>query len=163
MERWGNSQRCLVKGWRGLLHPAQVTSSSLDQIERQTTVNILKLQKHRKAPKIKPPTPPSLLIAANSLMSWCHRPLSLLTPLHVASEKAHNDVLEVLLKHEAKVSFSKPKTVWTTNQCENCRNCSTSSTVSEKSFRYNVSSFLHPSKIQRWEVMKHKYFVTVLQ
>lgn len=35
---------------------------------------------------------------------WCHCLLSLLTPLHVASEKAHNDVLEVLVKHEAKVS-----------------------------------------------------------
>lgn len=29
--------------------------------------------------------------------------LSFLTPLHVASEKAHNDVVEVVVKHEAKV------------------------------------------------------------
>ncbi|KAF3827760.1 hypothetical protein GH733_000995 [Mirounga leonina] len=28
-----------------------------------------------------------------------------LTPLHVASEKAHNDVVEVVVKHEAKVDF----------------------------------------------------------
>lgn len=28
---------------------------------------------------------------------------SFLTPLHVASEKAHNDVVEVVVKHEAKV------------------------------------------------------------
>lgn len=29
--------------------------------------------------------------------------LRFLTPLHVASEKAHNDVVEVVVKHEAKV------------------------------------------------------------
>lgn len=31
--------------------------------------------------------------------------LRFLTPLHVASEKAHNDVVEVVVKHEAKVYF----------------------------------------------------------
>jgi hypothetical protein len=29
--------------------------------------------------------------------------LRFLTPLHVASENAHNDVVEVVVKHEAKV------------------------------------------------------------
>lgn len=28
---------------------------------------------------------------------------SFLTPLHVAAEKAHNDVIEIVVKHEAKV------------------------------------------------------------
>lgn len=30
--------------------------------------------------------------------------LSFMTPLHVAAERAHNDILEVLQKHGAKVS-----------------------------------------------------------
>lgn len=30
-----------------------------------------------------------------------------MTPLHVAAEKAHNDVMEVLHKHGAKVNMSK--------------------------------------------------------
>lgn len=30
-----------------------------------------------------------------------------MTPLHVAAEKAHNDVMEVLHKHGAKVNISK--------------------------------------------------------
>lgn len=37
--------------------------------------------------------------------------LSLQTPLHVASEKAHNDVIEVLVKHEVKVSERQLKCV----------------------------------------------------
>lgn len=31
--------------------------------------------------------------------------LSFMTPLHVAAERAHNDILEVLQKHGAKVCF----------------------------------------------------------
>lgn len=31
--------------------------------------------------------------------------LRFLTPLHVASEKAHNDVVEIVVKHEAKVYY----------------------------------------------------------
>ncbi|XP_077206427.1 poly [ADP-ribose] polymerase tankyrase-2 isoform X2 [Paroedura picta] len=34
----------------------------------------------------------------------CEKTKDFLTPLHVASEKAHNDVVEILVKHEAKVN-----------------------------------------------------------
>ena len=49
---------------------------------------------------------------ANQNVTWCPRVMtslcspypSMLTPLHLASEKSHNDVIELLVKHEAKVS-----------------------------------------------------------
>ena len=38
------------------------------------------------------------------MTSLCSSYPSMLTPLHLASEKSHNDVIELLVKHEAKVS-----------------------------------------------------------
>jgi len=41
---------------------------------------------------------------------WASAPFSLsssfMTPLHVAAERAHNDIMEVLQKHGAKVNHS---------------------------------------------------------
>lgn len=72
MERWANSQRCTVKGWRDCctLHKSPVHRwTKLRDKQPLTFSHTPYLQKHRKAPKIKPLTPPSLLIAANN---WCH-------------------------------------------------------------------------------------------
>lgn len=41
---------------------------------------------------------------------------SYVTPLHIAADKAHYDVMDVLLKHGAKVRISLVVVLWGTNR-----------------------------------------------